>query len=389
MASVKRFRSSKKFYACFRGVDGRRKQVSTDVDDREKALALAHAYERAANDARSNQFAEDRAQRFLTEVRAITGASAIESVQADDWLTSWAQKTKHRMRGKSATKYIGVVASFVLSLGADSKASLAHIRPRHVAEWRDGLLHQGRTKKTVNVALGILSQAFVEAIAVNLSPCNPCGGLKLRGAAVGNVRRLPFSQAQVNAMLEVVDAEWCDYLLCLALAGARQQEAAQLLWEQVDFSAGTIRIIRGKLRDKPHVVPMHPALRSRMEAAFENASSVRVFPTISQMRGQAVSKKFREQILPKIGIYQAYGGRPGGKVPAQYTLHSLRHSLSSWADEVGMTAAQRRDLVGHDSTQVNERYTHANLDMLRANLSKIQIAAPARSPAIRAASVAH
>lgn len=374
MASVKKFPGTKYWTGCYRDASDRRRQKSTHVENEAEALALAQAWERMATAARTAQLHDDRAQRFLAECRAITGSTNTHPTSAGDYLRDWVDRMTPRLKPNSARKYKDTIARFLAAIGTKEVAALSAVTPVDVVQWRDAMLKGGRTKKTANVALGILNQAFTEARTLRACSDNPCTGLKLPGADVGNVRRQPFTLAQCSALLDAVDDEWRSYLLTLALAGPRQQEAAKLLWEQVNFTAETITFIRGKQRDKPHVVPMHPQLKDELSSAHAKAASVFVFPTIAAMRGQLISKRFRQQILPRIGIKQAYGGRPGGKVPARYTLHSLRHSLAGWADAVGMTAARRRDLLGHESRMINERYTHTNIEEIRADLAKIKLA---------------
>jgi hypothetical protein len=151
------------------------------------------------------------------------------------------------------------------------------------------------------------------------------------------------------------------------LAGRDQflQDVLQLCHE--DITDGSIRFRRKKNRDF-HLVPLHSAVS--IEPGFGP-----LFPELGQLPltgSRSVSARFREDILPRIGIVQEYHMNTGGnKAVTEYSFHSLRHMLSTELNRAGVSAETRMALIGHDDQRVSSGYTHAGMTEARAALEKI------------------
>ncbi|MEI6416067.1 MAG: tyrosine-type recombinase/integrase, partial [Pseudomonadota bacterium] len=124
-------------------------------------------------------------------------------------------------------------------------------------------------------------------------------------------------------------------------------------------------------------MPIHPTLLSHLEKIRPKKAEGFVMPEIAKETPQTLSKVFREIILPRIGIVQEYHthadnpGKGKGRVLAEYALHSLRHSLSTWLNEAGIPDATRMALAGHEDEGVSLGYTHVERKTRAAALSKI------------------
>lgn len=375
MASVRRKKGSEYWFACYTGPDGRRRQRSTKLTDKEAAAQLALSYEKTARAAREGRFVEHSARRFLNEVRSVAGVQTVEMAAARDWLERWVANVSRRLKPASARKYRDTMTRFLELIGPVAGAApLAEVSPAQIAVWRDAMVASGKTEKTANIAVAIVGQAMREAVAQGVVEANPCAGLKFRKADAKSQQRSAFTLDQGRALLAATTGEWKTLVLVLALTAARQQEGAQLRWTQVDFERDRVTLMRGKQNDRPHVVPLDAMLRAHLEPLAKGATSNMVMPEIAAMDGKRLSKVFRQTILPRIGIKQPYGGRPGGKVVAEFSLHSLRHSLATWLDELGATPAQRRDMLGHETTAINERYTHAQIGQVATALGRVSAA---------------
>lgn len=373
MASVRRVPRSAYWWICYRGPDGRRRQVSSRKTDREEALALANSRERAARAARDGRWGEGHAGRFLNEVRAILGTNGAAPIVAAEWIRQWLESVKPRLRPRTQRRYSDALAAFLAHLGPRAHAMLDDIRASDVCAWRDAMLAAGKSISTVNTDLAVVNAAFSEAMHPRrLILDNPCAGARLK-VRKGMVQvRQPFTWGQFEAMLAAAQGEWRVFLAVLGLTGARQQEAAKLRWDQVDFDRRVIQLVRGKSRDAVHVVPMGRDLERVLRQAHGQASSLAVCPGIAAAAGRALSNTFRRRILRAIGIDQAYGSRPGcGRTVAPYSLHSLRHSVATWLDDGGCSDVVRMAILGHDDPKVALRYAHADIARGRAALDAL------------------
>lgn len=381
MASVRKFPGSQYWTACYRQPNGERVQRSTRLTDRAEAEQLAETWEKPFRMLSQKKWIQRHTQKICHEADAIAGIESTLWVPARQWLETWVQKAAHSVKEKTAELYRTTIAQFLATLKTRAAEPLADVRPKDVSDWRDALVHEhGLTEATANGRLAILNAAMKEALRTEVIAKNPCTGLRFRGVEKKRQKRSVFTLEQFRSLLDACAAdpalrEWRTLLMLLGLTSARQQEAAQLGWGQVDFAQNRITLVRGKQHDQRHIVPMDAMLRAELAQAYEAKTALMVMPGLAAKDNRALSHTFRRKILPKIGIVQEYGtlekGKRGGLTLAPLGLHSLRHSLSSWLDETGATPAQRRDVLGHESAKINERYTHANLEQIATAIGRV------------------
>lgn len=145
-------------------------------------------------------------------------------------------------------------------------------------------------------------------------------------------------------------------LLLIALlygGGLRVSEACQLTWRQVDFNSRILRI-RGK-GDKERQVPL-PGL------SF----------TLLKRHGQ----KETDYVWGKapLSTREAYNRVRDAGVRARLLKplhpHALRHSFATHLLTSGANLRTLQELLGHESLQATERYTHLSLDQLARTMEK-------------------
>jgi len=60
-----------------------------------------------------------------------------------------------------------------------------------------------------------------------------------------------------------------------------------------------------------------------------------------------------------------------GRTVRTLTFHSLRHSFNSALANAGIAQEVRQKLTGHESAEMNKRYTRHDLEPLRAAVARI------------------
>jgi integrase len=369
----------------------RRVQRSTGTDDKTKALQLAISYERAAIAAAEKRWGENSARRFLAEVEAIVGVSTGATVQADDYLRRWLGGRERSLKPASFARYAGIVDEFLSFLGPRARGQLGEITGARVVEFRDAQTAAGKSARTVNKSLMVLAQAFAEAHTTGLVPVNPARGINVKGEKRTAQKRRAFTFEQFRELVRVtapdyvrpgaggrgknftLPPDWQTLVMVCGYTGARQQEAAQLSWAQVDLTRRRIMLERAKNGDE-HWIPLHASLAAHLARTPEPERRGKVMPHIAAMQRRHVSNEFRRGILPRAGIVQEFAsgeGRGLGRRLAEYSLHSLRHSLSSWLAAAGVGEDWRMRLIGHEDEAVNRGYTHTELDQAAAELAKV------------------
>jgi len=176
---------------------------------------------------------------------------------------------------------------------------------------------------------------------------------------------------KVKALLNSTDGDWHNLILVAGLTGQRLQDCLDLQHESIDREQGQIRFRRRKNANY-HVVPLHAAVAESIAESFGA-----VFPVLAALPktgSRSVSARFREDILPRIGIVQEYGhGLGGNKSVTEYSFHSLRHMLSTELNRIGVSPETRMAIVGHDDKKVSAGYTHADFEMASAAIARVVV----------------
>lgn len=400
MASVKQFPGSANWYACYKMPTGqidtrgrpvfKRLQRSTGTTDKSRAHQMAIAYERAADLAAHKRWTEQSAHKFLAEITAVSGIEISQVEQTEKFLQRWLEAKKQTAAKKTWANFSGIISDFLKWLGNRRLSPLVDITPRLIADFRDAELGLGKSGNTVHKALAVLRQAFKEAVNQTALERNPAQEIRVQKADRKGQQRKPFTFEQFSELVRrtgprekskrgrKVHPDWQTFILIAGYTGGRQQEVAQLKWANVDLKDRKIGLVRTKNGDI-HWMPMHSVLWTHLSNRKKPSKSVDhgacVIPHIAELSEREISKTFRETILPRIGLSQPYVKRSEdkgvGRVLASYSVHSLRHSLSTWLDSAGVNEMMRMRLIGHEDKVVSRGYTHSEHAQAAAEMEKV------------------
>ncbi len=405
MASVKQFPGCKVWYACYGAFTGKwsakgrpvfeRRQRTTRLTEKDEAMQIAIAFERQSKKAVAGAWNQMQAREFTYQITALSGSAPSQSIDSERFIRDWLETAKHDERkGKKTIKnYNGIVTDIIEFLGpARCSRSIAEFNRPVIFEFRTQEQRNGKSISTINKALGVIKQICDAAMIGGAITEHPfyVPGPKLffpRGTRSAQKRKhFTFEQfkklvaatdpEETYADGEKLNAEWRAFILITGYTGGRQQEPATLTWENVDFRRQVIVLDVSKKRDE-HLMPLHPALERYLKEIKPKSATGFVMPFIAAQTGQTLSKVFRETILPRIGIVQPYQTKAdnpekgAGRVLAKYSIHSLRHSLSTWLTELGVPESTTMAITGHEDTGVSRGYTHIELIAARAGLRKI------------------
>jgi integrase len=394
MASIKLFPDSALFYACFKLPTGqkrpdgtpiyRRVQRTTGTADRSKALQIALSLEQASVLAAEGKWQDKSAGRFLAELSALTGTTMASREPLNAFLTRWLQMRVASLKPDSVIRYDGILTAFLGHMGALAGCAISEVTPAQVAAFRDAQAAAGISATTINKSLMVLGQAFDEAHRQGLVERNPARGLNVKGAAKQKQHRRAFTFDQFRALYAALGEdrgwmrnplrlEWQTFVALAGYTGGRQQEIAHLTWEQIDLKRGVLTLARGKTSDT-HWIPLHTALRAHLERTHPDGRYGPVMPLLAARQRRHISNDFRRLILPRIGVDQPFAahktGNKGRRL-AEYSIHSLRHSLATWLAAAGIEEAMRMRLIGHEDATVNRGYTHANAEQAAKALEAV------------------
>ena len=190
---------------------------------------------------------------------------------------------------------------------------------------------------------------------------NPAAGRKLKEPE-GRLRWITRAEAValINAAhLDTQSRQWLPEFIRLALnTGCRKQELLGLEWRRVDLQAGLIHLEGHHTKSgKRRSVPMNMAARSAIvaRAGFRAKwcpDSPWVFCDRKGERIQNVRKGF-ETARKRVGI-------------EDFRIHDLRHTCAAWLVTAGVPLTEVRDLLGHSTVKMTERYAHLAPENVRA-----------------------
>ena len=227
-------------------------------------------------------------------------------------------------------------------------------------------LHHGlrATPTVANAALGLLSRMFKMAEAWGLVPAgsNPCRGLR-RYRTRARERFLTQEEfRRLGRALRDLKAEgrtWVTAVAAirlLALTGCRRSEILDLRWDDVDRTAGELRLRDAKAG--PRMVPLTAPAKRVLEGIPRSPDNPWV-----------ISSKHGKSRLGNLSYYWGAVRERAGLDDVR--LHDLRHSYASRALALGESLSAIGRLLGHRHVVSTARYAHLMRDAEKAAASRV------------------
>ncbi len=225
---------------------------------------------------------------------------------------------------------------------------------------------EGAAASTINKEVGLLSSAINYARReLGWDIHNPAQGCRQREPE-GRLRWL--TKAEAAALVEAArQAEkaphLADFIILALNTGMRSGEILGLEWRRVDLSNGLIWLEAEHTKTaRRRTIPINAgaktALLSRLNwRARHCQDSPWVFCDQTGRRIASVKKSF-ETACKRAGI-------------EDFRIHDLRHTCAAWLVTAGVPLAEVRDLLGHRSIQMTERYAHLAPENVRSAVQRL------------------
>jgi len=372
MASVHRRPESKYFHAAYFGPDGSRILRSTKQSDRQAALAVALEYERASKLARRGDLVEAQAREVFKDImkRADIGET-LQSVSIRAHFTDWLASKKTKKSEATGERYGKPVEGFLTGLGAKADKPLTSLTARDVERFLDARMAQGLAPATVTLDVKIIGGALNVARRQGLIPTNPAEGVELPEADA--VERGTFTPAEIKMLVDTAEGEWKLLIMLAYFTGARLSDCCRMQWEGVDLTGETLTYTQAKTGAKV-TAPLHPDLLAALnKRAGSDKPDVFIMPALASQRGsgrRGLSETFKK-IVRKAGLDLQTVKGAGNQMISKRTFHALRHSFTSALANQNVSSELRMKLTGHKTEREHSKYTHHEMDNLRAAIKKI------------------
>ncbi len=366
---------SKYFSVLFMDADGKRVCRSLKTTDRTLATKLGADLELAARQARAGTLTTDKGREIMNQILNASGNSTIDTRSTKEFFKTWLASKKRNKANGTSTRYAGTCNAFLTSLGKLAEKPLSAIQPRHVGAYQATLAAKGLAASTTRFEIKILRMAFTQAKKEGLIVTDPTASVELDDSTPASKK--PLSQAEISALLRVASPDWKTCILLGAFAGMRLGDAAELTWEAVDFTAGTLAFVPKKTeRKRPEgiTIPMHPRIAAHLESIAGDTDGALCPSLAGKFSGgkSGLSRKFIE-LMESAGILRDAKKAKEGQaraVPSK-SFHSLRHSFNTALHAAGVDEKTRMALSGHTTASVNRGYTHEQMQTLHEAVAKI------------------
>ena len=350
---------------------GARRNRSTKSEDRKEARKIAEAFEDAARRKRTAL----QSRRVIAALhKEITGEGLPVST-VKEFFKRWLETKTRETKPATIEFYKKESQKFLTFLGDRSDGDIAEITREHILGYRE---EQAKTlsAKTVNHGVKCLRMIFRAAREDATISDNPAEFVRVIKAVGEKKSRRPFSIPELRAVLSAADDEWTSMILFGLYSGQRLGDIAKLTWANLDLQVGELRLVTGKT-GKTIIQPLAGPLKKHIETlAVSDDPNAPIHPrafetVIRQKKSGGLSNGFAA-LLAQAGLREkqphrkTHGdGRGVGSSTGGLSFHCLRHTAVSLLKDAGIPAATVMELVGHDSAQMSEHYTHTGSESLK------------------------
>lgn len=220
----------------------------------------------------------------------------------------------------------------------DGSLPISELSPRHVTEFVNRLREAGIGEVSINRTVTTLQGVHNRAGKMWEEPVKVIGWKPYKTKERARMRWITQDQAQ--ALLAALPQPTCDLVMFMLITGIRKREAFNLTWSRVHLDRSCIVIIAkgGVVRE----VPLSPDAITLLHEVPR--SDDLVFDTTNWRRRFDAAKVATNT--------------------DDFRWHDLRHTFATWLGQSGASISVIKDLLGHSSIAVTQKYRHvANTEM--------------------------
>lgn len=234
------------------------------------------------------------------------------------------------------------------------------IKPFNLEKIKKNMLDAGRAPRSLQYCFAVFRQIWNHA-RINDLVNEDCPTKKVKKPKVENQRVRFLTHEEAESLLTELKSksqQVHDMALLSLHTGMRAGELYSLTWGVVDLKNGSALIRDAK--GKPRHIYLTDATKQILEGMFQGQSpSELVFKDRSGKQIKFISKTF-DRTIEKLN-FNAGVVDDRDKV----LFHTLRHTFASWHVQNGTDLYTVKELLGHSTITLTERYSHLRPDGLK------------------------
>ncbi|WP_371322841.1 site-specific integrase [Dechloromonas sp. ZY10] len=262
-------------------------------------------------------------------------------------LAAWADRYLSDIRTlKSCYSVSSVIRAFS---ARDPSRPLADLRGSDIHDYAQSRLAAGIRSTTINRELSVLSAAINHAcrrwgVSVTENP------VKYQWLRAAPLRLRYLDRIEADRLIAAADAlrpVLGDFVRLALHTGCRKTELLTLRWSDVDLLRRFFVLRPENTKTaRRRAVPLNKTALGALHAlkARGPVGAEWVFSKPSGDRVKSLDWLFRKAVK-EAGI-------------SDFRIHDLRHTCASWLVSEGVELVKVRDLLGHTSIKMTERYAH-------------------------------
>lgn len=266
---------------------------------------------------------------------------SMNDIEIPDFLDRYAAEIIHSH--KSHYSVVSVLNTFRQKAPAKPLAALS---PPDMHAYVQSRLNDGIRPATINRELSVLSAAINHARRKwGVQMDNPTQYQRLRTAAP-RLRYLERDEAhRLQKEADALRPDLGDFVRIALNTGCRKTELLLLKWSDVNLDRRFFVLRPENTKaNRRRVIPLNDAALSSLRSRLVGNTSDWVFAKRNGQRVKALDWLFRKAVK-SAGL-------------TDFRIHDLRHTFASWLVSEGVELVKVRDLLGHTSISMTERYAH-------------------------------
>lgn len=199
--------------------------------------------------------------------------------------------------------------------------------------------------------------------ASNYSPVvvgRSSGCLLTAGMAIQNASNVTTSITSIDMTAHKLRPDLAAFIRLALNTGCRKTELLLLRWSDVDIERRYILLRPENTKgNKRRILPLNTGAIQALKQQKQQSKTEWVFARQNGDRVKTFNWLFRKA-AQQAGI-------------EDFRIHDLRHTFASWLVSEGVELVKVRDLLGHSSIKMTERYAHLMPDRLLGAVSVLDL----------------
>ncbi|WP_456471179.1 tyrosine-type recombinase/integrase [Caminibacter sp.] len=280
---------------------------------------------------------------------------AKENVKYEDYV-----KNKYLPQAQSKKTYRNEESFLrIWILPVIGKKPLKNISPFDIEKIKKTMTEAGKSPRTIQYALAVIRQTFNKAVDWGIyTGVNPV--TKVKAPRVSNRRIRHLTPEEAQALLNELkkhSKQWYEISLLSLRTGMRAGEVFNLKFGDLDFANGIIHV-RDTKNGEDRVAYMTEDIADMLSSKQGEPNEL-IFKDTNGGKIQSASKTFF-RVVDKLGLNKGITDKRDKVV-----FHTLRHTFASWLAMQGTPIYTIKELMGHKTLAMTERYSHLAPDTKR------------------------